>query len=138
MQQATGARRILRFGVFEVDLSSGELRRDGLKLRIQEQPFQVLRLLLERPGDVVTREALREELWPEGTFVDFEHSLNTAVKKLRDALGDDADNPRFVETLPPLRGTRETAVAMIRNRHRLPKLPTRLPGRAARPRRSSV
>jgi DNA-binding winged helix-turn-helix (wHTH) protein len=92
--------RIIRMGVFELDLHSGELRRNGLKVKLQEQPFQILALLLEHPGEVVTREELRRRLWPADTFVDFEHSLNAAIKRLRDALGDDADNPRFVETVP--------------------------------------
>lgn len=90
---------IFRFGIFEADLKSGELRKNGAKIRLQEQPFQVLAMLLERPGDVVTREELREKLWPADTFVDFDHSLNTAINKLREALGDSASNPRFVETL---------------------------------------
>jgi Tol biopolymer transport system component/DNA-binding winged helix-turn-helix (wHTH) protein len=89
----------IRFGTFEVDLRAGELRRNGFKVRLQEQPFQVLTMLLERPGEVVTREDLRARLWPSDTFVDFDHGLNAAVKRLRDALGDSADNPRFVETL---------------------------------------
>ena len=89
----------IRFGVFEVDLRSGELRKQGIRLRLQEQPFQILVLLLERPGEVVTRDDLRHRLWPDGTFVDFEHSLNAAIKRLRAALGDSADNPRFIETL---------------------------------------
>ena len=91
--------RILRFGVFEVDLQARELRKGGLKLKVHEQPFQVLAALLERPGEVVTREQLRQTLWPAETFVDFEHSINTAVNKLREVLGDSADSPRFVETL---------------------------------------
>jgi DNA-binding winged helix-turn-helix (wHTH) protein len=78
---------------------SGELRKNGNKLKLQEQPFQVLAMLLERPGEVVTREELRQRLWPADTFVDFDHSLNTAINKLRDALGDSAANPRFIETL---------------------------------------
>ena len=90
---------VMRFGTCEADIRSGELRRNGSKVKLQEQPFQVLALLLERPGEVVTREELRGKLWPADTFVDFEHSLNAAIKRLRDALGDDADNPRFVETL---------------------------------------
>ncbi|HXH48488.1 MAG TPA: winged helix-turn-helix domain-containing protein [Terriglobia bacterium] len=89
----------VRFGTFEADLSSGELRREGLKVKIQELPFQVLVLLLERPGEVVTREDLRSRLWPADTFVDFEQGLNRAINKLREALDDDANNPRFVETL---------------------------------------
>ena len=88
--------RFIRFGLFEADLQSGELRKDGLKIKLQEQPFRVLTLLLERAGEVVTREELRQKLWSTDTFVDFEHGLNTSVKKLRQALGDSADNPRFV------------------------------------------
>src|SRR3954467_5672403 len=91
--------RLLRFESFELDTHSRELRKGKNRIRLQEQPFEILRLMLERPGDVVTREELRQRLWPAGTFVDFEHSLNAAVKRLRAALGDDADNPRFIETL---------------------------------------
>jgi DNA-binding winged helix-turn-helix (wHTH) protein len=91
--------RIVRFGVFELDLAAGELRKNAAKLRLQEQPFQVLALLLERAGDVVTREELRLKLWPADTFVDFDHSLNTAVNKLRETLGDSASSPRYIETL---------------------------------------
>src|SRR5688572_30710840 len=90
----------LRFGSFELDVRSRELRTGSATVRLQEQPFEILRMMLERPGAVVTRDELRDRLWPAGTFVDFEHSLNAAVKRLRAALGDDADNPRFVETLP--------------------------------------
>jgi len=90
---------VVRFGVFEVDPRAGELRRNGIKVKIQEQPYQVLALLLERPGEVITREELKRRLWPADTFVDFDHSLNAAIKRLRDALRDSADNPRFVETL---------------------------------------
>jgi cholera toxin transcriptional activator len=91
--------RIARFGVFELDLAAGELRKNGVKLRLQEQPFQVLALLLERAGDVVTRDEVRQKLWPADTFVDFDHSLNTAVNKLRETLGDSASSPRYIETL---------------------------------------
>jgi len=91
--------RVARFGVFELDLSAGELRKSGVKLRLQGQPFQVLALLLERAGDVVTREELQQKLWPSDTFVDFDHSLNTAINKVREALGDSASSPRYVETL---------------------------------------
>jgi cholera toxin transcriptional activator len=91
--------RIARFGVFELDLNTGELRKGGVKLRLQGQPVQVLTLLLERAGDVVTREELREKLWASDTFVDFDHSLNTAINKVREALGDSAASPRYVETL---------------------------------------
>ena len=91
---------VVRFGIFEVDLRAGELRRQGTKVKIQEKPFQVLAALLESPGEVVTREELRQRLWPGDVFVDFDNSLNAAINKLREALGDTADNPRFVETLP--------------------------------------
>jgi DNA-binding winged helix-turn-helix (wHTH) protein len=91
--------RIARFGVFELDLSAGELRKSGVKMRLQGQPFQVLALLLERAGEVVTREELQQKLWPSDTFVDFDHSLNTAINKVREALGDSASSPRYVETL---------------------------------------
>jgi DNA-binding winged helix-turn-helix (wHTH) protein len=90
---------IVRFGVFELDLAAGELRKNGAKLRLQEQPFQVLALLLERAPDVVTREEVRQKLWHADTFVDFDHSLNTAVNKLRETLGDSASSPRYIETL---------------------------------------
>lgn len=85
--------------MFEVDVSSGELRKQGRRIRLQDQPFAVLTVLIERAGNVVTREELRSRLWPADTFVDFDHSLNTAVNKLREVLGDSATNPRFVETL---------------------------------------
>ena len=91
---------LLRFGVFEVDLRAVELRKQGVRIRLQEQPFRVLTVLMQRPGEVVTREELRNQNWPPDTFVDFDNSLNTAINKLRDALGDSADNPRFIETLP--------------------------------------
>lgn len=90
---------IARFGVFEADLDSRELRKHGRRLRLQDQPFALLALLLERAGDIVTREELREKLWSSDTFVDFDHSLNTAVNKIREVLGDSASNPRFVETV---------------------------------------
>ena len=90
---------IVRFGTFELELQSGELRHAGQKVKLQEQPFQVLATLLEHPGKVVTREELRSKLWPEDTFVDFDHSLNAAIKRLRDALGESADAPVYIETL---------------------------------------
>jgi TolB-like protein/DNA-binding winged helix-turn-helix (wHTH) protein/Tfp pilus assembly protein PilF len=99
MGQLADSPRILCFGSFEVDIRAGELRRQGLKIRLQDQPFRLLVLLLERAGDVVTREEVREKLWPADTYVDFDHSLNTAVRKLRESLGDAADAPRYVETL---------------------------------------
>jgi DNA-binding winged helix-turn-helix (wHTH) protein len=91
--------RLVRFGVFEMDLDAGELRKNGGRIRLQEQPFQVLAFLLEREGLVITREEFREKIWPADTFVDFDHSLNTAVNKIREALGDSAASPRFVETI---------------------------------------
>jgi DNA-binding winged helix-turn-helix (wHTH) protein len=91
--------QVVCFGVYELDLRAGELRRQGVKIKLQEQPFQVLALLSERPGEVVTREELRQKLWSGGTFVDFDHSLSTAIGKIREALGDSADNPRFLETV---------------------------------------
>ena len=99
MPQSNPSVRIVRFGVFEVDRAAGELRKSGVRIRLQEQPFQVLALLLDRPGVVVTREELREKLWAADTFVDFDHSLNTAINKVREALGDSASSPRYVETL---------------------------------------
>jgi Tol biopolymer transport system component/DNA-binding winged helix-turn-helix (wHTH) protein len=94
------ARSLVRFGVFELDLRSGELRKSGARLNLQQQPLQLLSVLLEQPGELVTRDELRKRLWPDDTFVDFEHGLNAAVKRLRDTLGDSADSPRFVETVP--------------------------------------
>lgn len=92
--------RVIRFGLFEVDLREAELRRGGIRLKLQEQPFQILTTLLERPGQTVTREELRQKLWPADTFVDFDHSLNSSINKLREALGDKSATPRFIETLP--------------------------------------
>jgi TolB-like protein/DNA-binding winged helix-turn-helix (wHTH) protein len=100
MEQETNGLRGYRFGVFEADLRAGEVRKDGLKLRLQEQPFQVLAILLGRAGDLVTRDELHKRLWNGDTFVDFDHGLNIAINKIREALGDWAENPRFVETLP--------------------------------------
>ncbi len=98
-QPSSSETRLVRFGVFEVDIAAGELRKSGARLRLQEQPFQVLAVLLDHAGKVVTREDLRQKVWPADTFVDFDHSLNTAVNKIREALGDSATSPRFVETL---------------------------------------
>lgn len=91
--------RIVRFSTFAVNLHTGELRKLRQKVKLQEQPLQVLAALLERPGELVTREELRNKLWPADTFVDFDHSLNAAVKRLREALGDSAETPTFIETL---------------------------------------
>src|SRR5579862_881249 len=99
MQVDPQIRGPLRFGVFELDLQAGQLRKHGLRVRLQEQPFQVLTMLLEHHGEVVTREDLQKKLWPADTFVDFDHGLNKAINKLRDALGDSAESPRFVETV---------------------------------------
>ncbi len=113
--------RLIQFGIFEADLHTGELRRNGVRVRLQEQPFQILAMLLERPGEIVAREELRTRLWPADTFVDFDHSLNAAVRRLRDTLGDTAENPRFVETvarrgyrfLAPVNGGAHAAVSEI-------------------------
>jgi DNA-binding winged helix-turn-helix (wHTH) protein len=93
---------VVRFGVFEANLRSNELRKHGLRLRLPGQPFKILKILLEHPGELVTREELRKNLWPDDTFVDYERSLNSAIKKLREAMGDSAENPRYIETLPRL------------------------------------
>jgi DNA-binding winged helix-turn-helix (wHTH) protein len=90
----------VRFGEFELDRQTAELFKHGTKLKLQGQPIAVLALLLERPGELVTREEIRKHLWPEDTFVDFEHSLNTHIKKLRQVFDDDAETPRYIETLP--------------------------------------
>src|SRR5438093_10275695 len=100
MPESVSPITIVRFGAFEVDLRAGELRKNGLKIKLQEQPFQVLAMLLRHPGEVVTREELQKTVWPADTFVDFDRGLNKTINKIREALGDSADNPRFVETLP--------------------------------------
>jgi len=99
-ESLSSSHRILRFGTFEVNLRSGELRKGGVRIKLHGQPFEVLAMMLERPGQLVTREELRLRLWPTDTFVNFDHGVNTAINKLREALGDSADNPRFIETLP--------------------------------------
>jgi DNA-binding winged helix-turn-helix (wHTH) protein len=100
MEASQQSGRAVRFGTFELDLAAGELHKNGLKVRLQDQPFQLLAALVARPGEVVTREELKEKLWPADTSVDFDRSLNTAASKLREALGDSASSPRFIETLP--------------------------------------
>jgi TolB-like protein/DNA-binding winged helix-turn-helix (wHTH) protein/Tfp pilus assembly protein PilF len=100
MKQNFQSARLIRCGVFEIDLKAFELRKHGLRIKLAEQPFQILAILLEKPGDMVTRDELRERLWPGDTFVDFDHGLNNAVMRLREALGDSSDSPRFIETLP--------------------------------------
>lgn len=97
--QPAPAVQVIRFDVFELDLRAGELRKRGIRIRLQEQPFLILEALLENPGQIVTREELQKKIWPDDTFVDFNHGLNSAVNRLRDALSDSADNPRFIETL---------------------------------------
>ena len=92
--------RPLRFGIFELDPESGELRKAGVAVGLQDQSLKVLMELLERPGDLVTRDRLRQCLWPDGTFVDFEHGLNAVINRLRETLGDSADSPRFIQTVP--------------------------------------
>ena len=101
MNEVQGSGIVTRFGTFEVNFQSRELRKHGMRIRLEEKPFQILEMLLDRAGDVVTRNMLRERLWPD-TYVAYEHGLNTAVNKLRDLLGDSARSPRFVETLPRL------------------------------------
>src|SRR5689334_12624270 len=100
MNLASPGKKVVRFGLYEADLREGLLTKGGLRVKLQDQPFQVLAVLLEHPGEVVTREELRQTLWPANTFVEFDDGLNNAIKKLRTALGDAADNPRFIETVP--------------------------------------
>ena len=100
MEEFPASLRAIRFGVFQVDLREQELLRKGIRIKLQGQPFSILLALLSQPGKVVTREELRRKLWPDGVFIDFDHSLGTAINKLREVLDDSADNPRFVETLP--------------------------------------
>ena len=122
MDNDGGAAQIIRFGIFEADLRSGELRKNGFKVPLQGQPFQVFSILLRHSGKLVTREELRREVWPEDTFVDFDHGLNTAITKIRTALGDSAENPRFVETMPrrgyrfiaPVNSHSEPMLALVR------------------------
>ena len=127
--------KTVRFAVFEVDLAAGELRKNGARIRLQEQPFQILAYLIDRAGEVVTREELRQKLWPADTFVDFDHSLNTAINKLREALGDSASNPRYVETLAR-RGYRFLAPLQTQRRRRRKHSPT--PAGNVRSRRPSI
>src|SRR5207248_6532303 len=99
MSIADQQKSTFRFGEFELD-NSGELRSGGRKVKLQTQPSQILRILIERPGEIVTREELRQKIWPSNTFVDFDHGINNAIKRLREALGDTAETPRFIETIP--------------------------------------
>src|SRR5204863_1651907 len=100
MEDLGSARTSVRFGPFELDQDAGELRKGGTKVRLQEQPLQILEILLRQPGKVVTREELRNQIWPSDTFVDFDHGINNAIKRLREALADTAETPRYIETLP--------------------------------------
>src|SRR5579871_5541863 len=100
MERTPTQSHILKFGLFEVDFASGELRKSGMRLNLSGQPFEVLRTLLEHPQELVTREELRRHLWPDNTFVDYDLALKRVMNRLREALGDSADNPRFIETIP--------------------------------------
>ncbi len=91
---------MVRFGLFELDLKAAQLTKNGIKIRLPQQPLQLLSVLLESPGEIVTREQLRQRLWPSDVFIDFDHGLNKSIQKLRDALGDSADSPRYIETIP--------------------------------------
>src|ERR1700719_1033782 len=113
---------VVRFGTYEVSLQSGEVRKSGLRIRVQQQPIKLLEILLERPGEVVTREELRSRVWPDESFGDFDQALNIAVAKLRSALGDSAENPRFIETLPK-RGYRFIADVSVVDADARPKRP---------------
>ncbi len=134
------AQDVIRFGLFELDLKAGQLSRNGTNLRLPQQPLQLLAVLLERPGEVLTREELRQRLWSSGVFVDFDHGLNKSVQKLRDALGDSATSPRYIETIPrvgyrfiaPVRnGTRPLAPEVdIKIPERPPDRPASLPAAA--------
>jgi DNA-binding winged helix-turn-helix (wHTH) protein len=117
--------RKIQFGVYEADLCTGELRKHGRKIRLTGRPFQILALLLERPGELLTREEIRTRLWPADTFVDFEHGMNSAIRKVRDALGDSAKKPRFVETLAR-RGYRFMATSQTIDRGSPPAPPSTL------------
>jgi serine/threonine-protein kinase len=130
----SGNGRPIRFGVFEVDLRTGELRKQGLKIKLRDQPFQILLLLLAHPGEVVSRGELQKQLWPADTFVDFDRGLNKAVNHLRDALGDSAESPRFIETLPK-RGYRFISPIDAGNGHPLEPTPETQPELAAQPER---
>ena len=128
MKEPTSIRQAVCFGVFELDLIAGELRKDGVRaIRLPEQPFLILTMLLEHPGEVVSREEIRKKLWPNDTIVEFEHSISAAMNRLRQALGDSADSPRYIETLAR-RGYRlmvpvewvDVARALARHRTKMP------------------
>ena len=113
---------VVRFGTYEVSLQSGEVRKAGLRIRVQQQPMKLLEILLERPGEVVTREELRSRVWSDESFGDFDQAVNIAIAKLRSALGDSAENPRFIETLPK-RGYRFIADVSVVDADTRPKRP---------------
>jgi DNA-binding winged helix-turn-helix (wHTH) protein len=115
MNNGDHSRQIFCFGAFEADLETGELCKNGAKVPLQSQPFQVFAILLKRSGELVSRDELRQNVWPQDTFVDFDQAVNTAIKKIRIALGDEADNPRFVQTLPG-RGYRFICPVLTGNR----------------------
>jgi DNA-binding winged helix-turn-helix (wHTH) protein/Tol biopolymer transport system component len=123
MEQTVSFPRVYRFGSFELSVEVAELRKNGVHLKLQDQPFHVLCALLEHPGELVPREQLRQQLWPDGTFVDFEHGLNTAIKKIRDVLSDDADTPRYIETIPR-KGYRFIAHVNLDTDQAIPAAPT--------------
>src|SRR6188474_3182395 len=127
MHASLGSDGSYRFGLFEVDGPTGELRKQGRAVRLRGRPFDILLLLLNRSGDVITRDELRRQLWPADTFVDFDHGLNSAMNRLRDALGDSAENPRFVETLPK-RGYRFIAPIEVVDRETARHARTGIPG----------
>src|SRR5450755_2699659 len=130
MGSAQAPPALARFGVFEADLRAGELRRNGVKVRLQYLPFRALTLLLTRPGEVISREEFRQALWPADVFVDFEQGISSAVMRLRDALGDSADNPIFIQTIER-RGYRW--IGPILNQTLEPVVPDRDPAPAADP-----
>ena len=121
MHTVPQARAVIRFGVFEADVLAGELRKNGIKVKIQDLPFRALKLLLSHPNEVLSRDQFRQDLWPEGVFVDFDHGISSAINRLRDALGDSADNPVFIETVER-RGYRWIAPTHV------PSLPLVQPG----------
>ena len=133
MQSSGQNRGVIHFGPFEVDLEEGVLRKHGTKIRLQTQPFQILAALLETPGKVITRDELRRRLWPKDTFVDFEHGLNAAVARLRQALGDSAEQPRYIETLAKrgYRFTAKVAGPVIEKGEELPASPVAAKHKAA-------
>src|SRR3984885_10631194 len=118
---------VVRFGTYEVSLQAGEVGKSGLRIRVQQQPIKLLEILLERPGEVVTREELRSRVWPNESFGDFDQALNIAIAKLRNALGDSAENPRFIETLPK-RGYRFIADVSVLNASARSKMPESVAG----------